>query len=190
MRTLHSLFLLVLTVPLLQADDSSTDSAYRLRNYDKIRMTVYQEDDLHTEARIMKSGKVSFPLLGEVKIEGLTLSEAIQKITELYDKDYLVKPSITLSITEYSIKSVTVLGEVQKPGAIEFPADEKLDLPSAIALAGGFTKIANTRKVVVKRTKADDKIETRLFDAKEMAESSAPFFLKPGDTVTVQQRIF
>lgn len=153
-------------------------------------MTVYQEDELFTEARIMKSGKVSFPLLGEVAITGLTLSEAIAKLTALYDKDYLISPSITLSITEYSQKVVTVLGEVQKPGAIEFPHDEILDIPSAIAMAGGYTKLANPRKVVVKRIEDDGYIRTLELDAKEMAESSAPFFLKPGDTVTVQQRLF
>lgn len=172
------------------AEEAPSAASYTLRNNDKIRMAVYQEDELFTEARIMKSGKVSFPLIGEVLIGGLTLSEAIDKLTRLYDKDYIVKPSLTLSITEYSLKSVTVLGQVQKPGAIEFPADEKLDLPTAIALAGGYTKIANNRKVVVKRTNTKGKIETNVLDAKEMAESSAPFYLQPGDTVTVQQRVF
>ena len=63
-------------------------------------------------------------------------------------------------------------------------------VPSAIALAGGYTKVANERKVIVKRMRPDQTIETVVLDAKKMAESSAPFYLKPGDTVTVQERLF
>ena len=60
---------------------------------DEILVTVYQEDDLTTKTIIDKNGMVMLPLLGQVKISGLTVGQATAQIQQLYDKDYLVNPT-------------------------------------------------------------------------------------------------
>ena len=82
-------------------------------------------------------------------------------------------------------------GEVKKPGIIEIPEGEKVDLVNAIALAGDFTTLANKRKVTVKRREGEGQkvyeidVQSMLRDAK-----AKPFEVKPGDFIEVRQTIF
>ncbi|MDP6208512.1 MAG: polysaccharide biosynthesis/export family protein, partial [Roseibacillus sp.] len=85
-----------LIVPLFGADKKS----YVFKAGDGVSLEVYNEPDLATETRILKSGEVSFPLIGKVILEGLSVTEGVAKIYELYNKDYLVKPKLTLTVTE------------------------------------------------------------------------------------------
>ncbi len=77
-----------------------TAGNYLLKNNDLIRITVFQEDDLTTESRISKTGYITFPLLGLLHLEGMTVSAAQEEIRALLDKDYIVHPHVTLSVIE------------------------------------------------------------------------------------------
>jgi polysaccharide export outer membrane protein len=168
-----------------------TDGSYRLRANDLLRITVFQEDDLTTETRISKSGSINFPLIGAVRVEGRSVNDVTEEIRARLDKDYLVNPHVTLLLVEFSKQMVTVLGEVQKPGQVQIPAEGGLDLLGAIALAGGYTRVANPGHVTVRRTvNGEDKIY--LVDAKKLARDStvAQFLVLPGDTINVGQSIF
>ncbi len=122
-----------------------------LQNNDLIRITVFQEDDLLTEARISKTGYIIFPLLGSLHLSGLTVDQATEEIREKLDKDYVIHPQVTLTVLEYAKQWITVLGEVQKPGTVEIPPEGNLDLLGAIGLAGGYTKIAAPNRITVRR---------------------------------------
>ena len=124
------------------ADHAASDS-YVLRDNDLVRLTVFQEDDMTTETRVSKSGYITLPLLGAVEVAGKSVADATNEIRTRLDKDYIINPQVTLTVMEYAQQWVTVLGEVQKPGQVQIPPEGGLDLLGAIALAGGYTRVAD-----------------------------------------------
>ena len=162
-----------------------------LQNNDLIRITVFQEDDLLTEARISKTGYIIFPLLGSLHLGGLTVDQATEEIREKLDKDYIIHPQVTLTVLEYAKQWVTVLGEVQRPGTVEIPPEGNLDLLGAIGLAGGYTKIAAPNRITVRR-QVNGQDEIIKVNGKDLAKDTNTriFYVQPGDTIMVGQSIF
>ncbi|RYD80407.1 MAG: hypothetical protein EOP84_12045, partial [Verrucomicrobiaceae bacterium] len=144
---------------------------------DMIRLEVYQEPDLTVNSRILKSGEVVLVFLGPVKIAGLTVAKANEKIRELYDQDYIIDPKVSLTVENYSQDFVSVLGSVTNPGNVPLPASGQLDLGSVLALAG------NTNP------EASDVLVTRAAGGSTSYSISAAqkgsTLLRAGDRVTV-----
>lgn len=170
-------FVLLLFVTASHADDEKKAEEYRLQQTDVIRMSIYQEDDMQTEALIGKSGTVSFPLIGAVTVKGLTVSEVEKKLKELYEKDYLVNAKVNVIVVSYAKKWVTVSGAVENPGNIPYPEEGTINLASAVAMAGGVMQDGNSRSITVARKKGGSK--------KYSLSSSGKVTLYPGDTVVV-----
>lgn len=165
-------------------------ASYKLSPKDTVHIKVYQEDDLETTARIDKDGNISFPLLGTAKIGGQNVQEATATMERLL-KEYLVKPQVSLSITSYSKRRFTVLGQVNHPGTFDMPEESSVNLLEAVGMAGGYTRIANPSKITVKRIVQGQ--ETILHpDGKRMLkETGTPTFqVLPGDTIVVGEAIF
>jgi len=165
-------------------------SGYQLSVDDQIGVEVFGEDDLRTAARINAEGAVSLPLLGSVKLSGLTLNQAAARLTELYGRDYLVNPKVNVMLINYAKRRFTVLGQVNRPGSYEMPegSPSGIDLLEAIAIAGGYTRIAAPERISVKRR--DQVVRV---DAKKIARrggSESGFRVEPGDTITVGESIF
>lgn len=173
------------------AEATSRDLTRVLSPNDSIAMTVYQEDDLNTKTIIDQNGMVMLPLLGQVKISGLTVLEATKQIQQLYDKDYLVRPQVNLIVEHFAERRFSVLGQVQKPGSIEFPQNESVNLLEAIAMGGGYTRLGAPSKVDVKRI---DNGTPKIYhlDAGKMSRDSKqkPFEIQPDDIITVGERTF
>lgn len=164
---------------------------YKLQNNDLILVSVFQEDDLLTQSRISKNGTISFPLLETVEIGGLTVPEAAEKIRAALDKDYIVNPKVTITLLEYAKRRVTVMGQVNTPGSIAMPDEGEMDLLSAIAMAGGYTKIADPGKITIRRV-VDGKDSIIRVNAKRLAsdKETKVFILQPNDTISVAESIF
>jgi protein involved in polysaccharide export with SLBB domain len=162
-----------------------------LHNNDLIRITVFQEDDLLTETRISKSGYITFPLLGSLRLAGKTVGEATSEIRQKLDRDYVINPHVTLMVLEYATQWVTVLGEVQTPGTVEIPPEGGLDVLGAIALAGGYTKIAAPNRITVRR-EVNGQDQLIRVDGKKLANDTTVkvFYVLPGDMITVGQSMF
>ena len=162
-------------------------SSYVLKPGDGLSLKVYNEPDLDTEVAILKTGEVSFPLIGRVKVEGLTVGEASTRVYELYDADYLVDPKLTLTITEYAPEFVDILGEVKNAGRVKMPASGQLDLASLFAMAGGFTEEADKKSITVLRASG----EVVKHSAQENSRASLQRIgLSPGDRVIVGKSAF
>ena len=167
----------------------ATPKAYVLAPNDLVLVKVYRQDDLESRVRLAANGNTSFPLLGTINLGGKTLEEATAQIRDLLAKDYLVNPQVTLTILEYAKRRFTVLGQVQRPGTFEIPSEESVDLLEAVAMAGGFTRLANTSKIIITRTVGGKK-STFVLDAKNVtANGTAQVSVMPEDTITVAQRI-
>jgi polysaccharide export outer membrane protein len=108
----------------------------------------------------------------------------------LFGKDYLVNPQVTLTVTEYAKRRFTVLGQVQKPGTYDIPSEESVTVLQAIAMAGGFNRLAVQGKVTVTRTLGGKR--TFNVDVKSTANDpgTKPFEILPDDTIIVSERVF
>ena len=162
-----------------------------LQPNDVLEVMVYQEPDLATKVTLDDRGMVALPLIGPVKLAGLTLEQATAKIRDMYDKDYLVNPKVTIQVDQLAVLRFTVLGQVQKPGSFEFPPNETLNLLEGLAMAGGYTRLAAPSKVTLQRN-VNGELKVFHLDADAMArdKTNKPFQLLPDDTVTVEERVF
>ena len=110
----------------------------------------------------------------------------------LYGRDYLVNPKVNVMLLGYAKRRFSVLGQVNRPGSYELPDGSPggIDILEAIAMAGGYTRIAAPERVRVRRqTESGDQLFK--VDAKRLARGQGKSFLvKPGDTVTVEESIF
>jgi polysaccharide export outer membrane protein len=159
---------------------------------DVIQVKVYQEEDLDKKEIIIdKNGMVMLPLLGQIKIGGMTTEEATRYIQELYGKDYLVNPQVNLIVDKFATRRFAVLGQVQHPGSFEFPPNESVNLLEAIAMSGGYTRLGAPSKVTVRRTE-NGSPKVYYLDATKMAkdQKKKPFEILPDDIIAVGERIF
>jgi polysaccharide export outer membrane protein len=170
-------------------------SSYRLGPEDLIEMTVYREDDLAIKTKLDRDGTVVLPLIGEVRLGGLTLKQARKLITDLYERDYLVSPQVNLTYTSKDAGSsgtFTVLGSVSQSGVFPLPKGrDRITIREAIAMAGGVTRYASETKIKVRRRVGnEDKIfEINLKRMNDDADTES-FYILAGDSINVPERIF
>ena len=158
---------------------------------DQVTMTVYGEEDLKTETTVDVNGMVMLPLVGEVKVGGMTLAQATSRIQQLYDKDYLVNPQVNLVVGKFAARHFAVLGQVQRPGSFDFPQNEPVSLLEAIAMAGGYTRLGAPSKVSVLRA-VNGTPQVYHVDAEQLAQdpTKKAFPVLPNDVITVGERTF
>ena len=174
------------------ASSVSAPSGYQLSANDQIAVEVFGEDDLRTAVRLTGDGTASLPLLGAVRLGGLTLPQATSRLTELYGRDYLVNPKISVSLIGYAKQRFTMLGQVNRPGSYEMPegGGGGVDILEAVAMAGGYTRIAAPERISVRRRGANGDEVIRV-NAKRLAkQAGGGFRVQPGDTITVGESIF
>ena len=153
-------------------------SSYKLGAGDMITIRVLGEDDLKREkVRLSDAGTVSFPVLGEIRVKGMTVGALEEFITKGLKGRYLLDPQVTVSIDEY--RNFFVNGEVDKPGG--YPFAPGMTVRKAISIAGGFKERAARDKVTIIRD--DDSSQTP-----RKVDLNAPVF--PGDILTVEQSFF
>lgn len=190
----------VALTPVGAVSDSSTNKSYVISANDLIRFEVYKEPDLTTETRVDQDGTVSLPLVKTVMVGGRSISEARDTVRLLYEKDFLVAAHVNIFLVQSSKTNkepvkpklrFTILGQVKKPGNHEIQEGEKVSIVQAIAIAEGFTGVANQKSVTVLRT-VNGKTEKFELDVKQMMNDSKakPFEIKPGDMIDVRQTVF
>lgn len=134
------LLTLFILVGLCLTSFSSDAQEYVIGEGDLLKITVYDHPDLTTEARVGGEGKIAFPLIGEVAVNGLPAAELERRIAQLLEDGYIKKPHVAVFIEEYKSKKVTVLGEFTKPGLVELRGNSTL--LEVISNAGGITQNA------------------------------------------------
>ncbi|MCD6681928.1 MAG: polysaccharide export protein EpsE [Burkholderiaceae bacterium] len=170
----------------LQADNQHGD--YPLGAGDVIRIQVFQSPDLTVEARVSEGGVISFPLLGAVRVGGLSPMQAERLIaTRLRDGGFLQNPQVTLNVVQFRSQQVSVLGSVNRPG--RYPLETTgMRLSEVLALAGGIaTGGADTAIVMTQREGRPIRME---IDVAEMFLANQPandIVLQAGDTIYVHR---
>jgi protein involved in polysaccharide export with SLBB domain len=164
---------------------------YALAPNDVLEIKVFQEDDLACRLRVSPSGTINFPLIGVATVGGISPQEAAEAIRAKPAKDYLVNPQVTVTVSEYGRRRFAMLGEVQRAGTYNMPERERITLLDAIAMAGGYTRIADPSKVTLKR-KEGGKDKIMHLNAKTMAKDDriVSFEIQPGDVITIGESLF
>lgn len=123
---------------------------YRLGAGDQVKITVYNNPDLTTEAELSESGTINFPLVGEVKIGGLSKADAERAISQRLDTGgFIPRAQVNFLVTQYRSQQVSVLGEVNKPG--KYPISQSSSLTDLLAAAGGVTSKGSSVVTITKR---------------------------------------
>jgi polysaccharide export outer membrane protein len=165
---------------------SPASSTYQLQPYDLIDVDVYSEEDLHKSARLGSDGTVLLPLIGSVKIGGLTVAQATDVIRTRYAGGFVKNPSVLVTVLEYRKSNFSILGQVQKPGNYDIPEGARISVVDAISLAGGYLPNAAQNAVTVKRM-VDGTLAILKVRAGDMAQDPVvvPFEILPGDIILV-----
>lgn len=127
---------------------SAVGTEYELGPRDQISVVVYGEDDLTREVEVANDGTVKLPLIGRVKVSGLTEKQAEERITELYQKDYLVEPRVEVRIKDYRSQSVHLLGAVRRPG--EYPLKGPVRVLDVLGKGGGVAEHASKFLLIIR----------------------------------------
>ena len=185
----------LMTLPLFAEDKSAvpvaTSSDYILQPSDLLSIKVFQEENLARDVRVSQEYSITLPLIGKVDVKGKSLRQTEDLVRDLYARDFLVNPQVNIIVTDYSKRSVNVIGQVNTPGQILFPQEQGLTLIDAITRAGGFNRLANRNQVKLTRTNTDGKTDTYIIDADDLIKGKGgnKWPLLINDIVFVPERI-
>ena len=164
---------------------------YILKPSDVISVEVYQEGDLEKSVRVEGDGSVALALIGKVKVAGMTVAEAQSLITDLYNRDYIVDPQVSLLVVQFSPKIIHILGSVNSPGVVEIPPDRNLTLTEAIAGVRRVSLLGKHKTITIKRVDADGRARQMEVNFSRIVSDPnvKDIVLQEGDTVWVPERI-
>lgn len=162
-------------------------STYLMGAGDEIRMTVYGQPELTTEAQINTDGTLEVPLIGTLKIAGRSSGDAARLIADKYQSGNILKSAqVNLLVTKYRSQVVSILGKVNSPGKLVL--EGPTTLTQAIAWAGGVAD-AGSEHLTLVRTDASGRQERREYDLQKLlgreADSTPVVWLQNGDTIYV-----
>lgn len=177
----------------------ATDPGYQLSNGDEVIVSVYGEDDISTNQRIDSKGIVRIPLIGDINLNGKTVREAenyLEKV--LVDKKILRKPLVSISVRDYAVREVSILGAVNSPGKYRMPKEAaSVEIVELITSLGGFKPTARADEVKITRVDESGIEIISTVDVEAMitgrgANRNTPksFLIYPGDRIYVPERLF
>ena len=160
-----------------QSTKSYDDEEYKLGSGDKLRITVFNQEQLSGEYTINGGGLIALPLIGDINAKDLSVKQVEQAIANKLKPDYLLNPKVNVQVLNY--RPFYILGEVKNPQS--YPYVDGMTYRNAIVIAGGFTYRAKEDHVMVIRMKDPKKQEIRLdIDEKVL----------PGDIIHIEERYF
>ena len=149
---------------------------YRLGSGDQLRITVFGHADLSGEFEVGSDGRISMPLIGDVRALQLTLQELEGAITDKLKPDYLINPQLSVEVVNY--RPFYIIGEVKNPGSYAYVGGMRV--VNAVAMAGGFTYRAREAELLITRAAGNGE--------KESAGQNT--HVLPGDVIEVPERFF
>jgi protein involved in polysaccharide export with SLBB domain len=157
---------------------------------DLFEVSVMGEKDIPKTFRVQPDGSIDFPYVDRLTVAGLEPQQIEDEIKQaLVDRKILSDPQVTLVVTQYNSKKVSIVGAVQKPGSI--PWSEGMKLVDAISLSGGLTALADGNHVRITRLVGSNKTVTATVSVDDITDGKlGDVPLQAGDTIKVDQRVF
>ena len=171
-----------------QAQEDLT-ADYKVSPQDTLVISVVGEKDLTQDCRVNTSGTISYAWLSNVEVAGKTSAEIEKHLRKLLDEDYLVNPTVLVQVKEYRAREVTVMGQVNKPGAITIPAEQPLTVVEAIARAGSISKGGDPNKIYFTR-RGKEKVKLSLEQLSRVTDPTKQLYVQPGDVIDVGEKVF
>ena len=175
------------TVPTVKGipPDPGPAAIPRISEGDLLQLEVFQAPEMSTKERVMASGEIFLPLIGAIKVAGLTQEEAEQLITRKLSENYLQNPQVNIFVEESASQKITVVGDLNQPGV--FPLKGSMTLMEAIAQARGVKNTAKDEAVIFRKTERDG-IRGYIVDLDAVQDGATPDpLLVGGDTIHVAQ---
>ena len=186
--------------PLLAQGTGKNDKknyVHTLTLADRLRIAVYQEDDLTTMTRVDARGRVNLPLIGEIAVGGMTIPEAQAAIENAYKEGrYLRNPQVTVNVEEYAAREVSISGQIRNPGRYPLPNESTYTVVELVTKAGGITDIGKGSAVSITRIMPDGTKKVFTIDVDSIIKGKKGnkndddnFLLQAGDNVYVPERL-
>lgn len=154
---------------------------------DIVKISVYGNPDLGIETRVSETGTITFPLIGQVDVNGINSAAAERKIAGLLESGgFLKKPQVNLVVSQIQSRQVSVLGQVNRPG--RFPLEGKRSVMDLLALAGGFGPDGGDTISLIR--KRDGQVTKTVIDVVEMVRSgelAKDLDLEPNDILYAER---
>jgi polysaccharide export outer membrane protein len=160
------------------------DPNYVIGPQDVLDISVWKENELTRTVPVRPDGKISMPLLNDVRAAGLTPNQLAAQITTSL-KRFVTDPQVTVIVTQINSQRVYILGEVLRTGA--YPLLPEMTILQALSSAGGFTPFANRKKIYMFRVENGKQVKYP-FDYKAVIDGKRTdenVVLKAGDTIVV-----
>jgi len=165
----------------LLADD------YAIGSGDVLTITVYDHDELKNTVRVSDNGNIVFPLIGDVHVGDLRITEASAKIKSLLGAGYIVNPQVNIFIDQFKSKKAIILGQVVNPGLIELQGPTSL--LELISQAGGLKEAAGETATIKRTVKGIPKtISVDLNALIERGDATKNIQIFGGDTVSISKQ--
>lgn len=168
---------------------TSVTAGYRVGPKDLLEIKVFEVPELNIERRIDADGTVDLPLLGKVKVEGLTSTEAADRLKAHLEATYVQRASVAVQVREFRSKPITVLGAVRQPGPLAYTG--AWTLLDALAAAGGVQDGSVGDRIYILRraqTGLTDQIFVNVEDLILRADPDANLPIYPNDLINVPSR--
>jgi protein involved in polysaccharide export with SLBB domain len=176
--TFQNIFKYLSLLALLAFSAVASAAQYQLGSGDVIRVSVHGEPDLSfDEIRLTDAGTFTFPFIGEVDANGKTPGQVRSLLTDALKDGYLVDPRVSVSVVNY--REFYISGEVKLPGG--YPYQPGLTLDRAIALAGGLTERASTKRMTIVRGSEN---------GRSAEKATMDTLVRPGDTINIDEGFF
>lgn len=196
-RVLATALLFLLCLPALAQVPNKKNYIHTLALADRVRIAVFQEDDLTSLSRVDARGRVNLPLIGEIAIGGLTVVEAQAAIENAYkDGRFLRNPQVTVSVEEYAPREVSIQGRIRNAGRYTLPIESTLTVVELVTKAGGIDDIGKGSAVTVTRILPDGTrkvftvdVDSVIRGKKDSKSDDSTMLLQPGDIVYVPERL-
>jgi polysaccharide biosynthesis/export protein len=183
----YILFFIVAVFLLHNAASSAQE--YMVGEGDVVKITVYNHEDLTTVTRVSGEGTIEFPLIGQVQVQGLTLTQISSKIAELLADGYVVEPNVSIFMQEFRSKKAFIMGEVNKPGLHVLAGNTTL--LELLSVAGGVTEDAAESATIKRKSLSGAQSEFMItVDLKGLlheGDTSLDVQILDGDTVYIQK---
>ncbi len=161
----------------------ATDPNFVIGAEDVLSITVWKEPDLTRNVPVRPDGKISLPLIDEVKAAGMTPKQLETELTAKF-AHFIASPQVSVIVIDVRSQTFSIVGEVNRPGS--FQLKQKMTMLEALAGAGGFKDFAKTKKIYVLRTKADGTKERLPFNYDKALKGEVPSFdVQAHDTIVI-----
>ena len=169
----------------LSATSRAQEASYLIQPGDILQISVWKEEDLQAEVLVRPDGGISFPLVGDLSLKGMSVAQTAELITKKIEQ-YIPDPMVTVAIKQIGGNRIYVIGKVNRPG--EFPFSKALDVMQALSLGGGTTAYADLSDIQILRRNDSGKQIAIPFNYGRVESGKSlesNILLQSGDTVVV-----